>query len=152
MTSLLIAFAFVCLLGFGHALGLAAHSVCLDTRQNRRAEEKARALLRSWLTPQQAKQWDSRKEFYVIGSHTGTRYRIRRGTAMNIDELDSRGRVVTQWCFAPQKGTAEHVISRYSLNRYPTPCSVSIMSNESSTCLNFLRTRLTWLSMVRSST
>jgi hypothetical protein len=21
---------------------------------------------------------------------------------MNIDELDSRGRVVTQWCFAPQ--------------------------------------------------
>jgi hypothetical protein len=102
MTSLLIAFAFVCLLGFGHALGLAAHSVCLDTRQNRRAEEKARALLRSRLTPQQAKQWDSYKEFYVIGSHTGTRYRIRRATAMNIDELNSRGRVVTQWCFAPQ--------------------------------------------------
>jgi hypothetical protein len=102
MTSLLIAFAFVCLLGFGHALGLAAHSVCSDTRQNRRAEEKARALLRSWLTPQQAKQWDSHKEFYVIGSHTGTRYRIRRATAMNIDELNSRGSVVTQWCFAPQ--------------------------------------------------
>ena len=33
-------------------------------------------------------------------SHTGTRYRIRRAIAMNIDELDSRG--VTQWCFAPQ--------------------------------------------------
>jgi hypothetical protein len=92
MTPLLIAFAFVCLLGVGHALCLAAHAVCSDTRQNRRAEEKARALLRSWLTPQQAKQWDSRNEFYVIGSHTGTRYRIRRATAMNVDELDSRGR------------------------------------------------------------
>jgi len=54
------------------------------------------------LTPQQANQWDTRKEFEVIGSHTGTRYRIRRATAMNIDELDSRGKVVTQWCFAPQ--------------------------------------------------
>jgi hypothetical protein len=81
MTSLLIAFAFVCLLGFGHALGLAAHSVCLDTRQNRRAEEKARALLRSWLTPQQAKQWDSRNtqwcfapqgELAVAGPRSGT--------------------------------------------------------------------------------
>ena len=102
MNSLLIAFAFVCLLGLAHALSLAAHGVCTDRRQNRRAEEKARALLRAWLTPQQANQWDSRKEFEVIGSHTGTRYRIRRATAMNIDELDSRGRVVTQWCFAPE--------------------------------------------------
>ena len=51
--------------------------------------------------------WDSHKEFYVIGSHTGTRYRIRRATAMNIDELNSRGRVVTQWCFAPQGELAD---------------------------------------------
>jgi hypothetical protein len=102
MTTLLIAFAFVCLLGLGHALSMAAHAVCTDRRQNRRTEEKARALLRAWLTPQQANQWDSRKEFEVIGSHTGTRYRIRRATAMNVDELDSRGKVVTQWCFGPQ--------------------------------------------------
>jgi hypothetical protein len=54
------------------------------------------------LTPQQAKQWDTEKEFEVVGLHTGTRYRIRRGTTMNIDELDSSGRVATQWCFAPQ--------------------------------------------------
>jgi hypothetical protein len=102
MTSLLIAFAFVCLLGLGHALSLTVFAVSSEGRQNRRAEEKARALLRSWLSPQQVNQWDSRKEFEVIGSHTGTRYRIRRATAMNIDELDSRGRVVTQWCFAPE--------------------------------------------------
>jgi hypothetical protein len=102
MTSLLIAFAFVFLLGLGHALSLTVFAISSDGRQNRRAEEKARALLRSWLSPQQVNQWDSRKEFEVIGSHTGTRYRIRRATAMNIDELDSRGRVVTQWCFAPQ--------------------------------------------------
>lgn len=39
-----------------------------------------------------------------------------------------------------------------SLKRYPTPYSVSIMSKLPSTSLNFLRTRLMWLSMVRSST
>ena len=39
-----------------------------------------------------------------------------------------------------------------SRNRYPTPYSVSIMSKSSSTALNFLRRRLIWLSMVRSST
>jgi len=102
MTSLFIGSAFVGLLALGHVLTLAVFAVSSDGRRNRRAEEKARALLRSWLTPQQAKQWDSRKEFEVIGSHTGTRYRIRRATAMNVDELDSRGRVVTRWCFAPQ--------------------------------------------------
>jgi hypothetical protein len=101
MTALLVAFAFVCLLGW-HALSLAVYAAGSEKQQNRRAEEKARVLLRSWLTPQQAKQWDTEKEFEVVGSHTGTRYRIRRGTAMNIDELDSNGRVGTQWCFAPQ--------------------------------------------------
>ena len=39
-----------------------------------------------------------------------------------------------------------------SLNRYPTPYSVSIISKSSSTALNFFRSRLMWLSMVRSST
>jgi hypothetical protein len=41
-------------------------------------------------------------EFEVVGSHTGTRYRIKRARAMNIDELDLRGRTVARWCFAPQ--------------------------------------------------
>jgi hypothetical protein len=67
------------------------------------AEEKGAALLRSWLSPEQSKMWSSsRKYFHVIGCDTGTRYRIRAGTIMNIDELDCREKAVAQWCFGPQ--------------------------------------------------
>jgi hypothetical protein len=71
-------------------------------RARRPAEKKGIALLRSWLTPEQAKQWDSRGEFDVIGCDTGTRYRIRCGTAMNVHELNSADQTVTQWCIAPE--------------------------------------------------
>jgi hypothetical protein len=55
------------------------------------AQQKALALLRLWLSPEQAAQYNSKKHFDVIGSDTGTRYRIRHGT--NIDQLDSSGDV-----------------------------------------------------------
>ena len=55
------------------------------------AEQKALILLRSWLSPEQAQQYDSQKHFEVIGSDTGMRYRIRHGNAMNIDQLDAAG-------------------------------------------------------------
>jgi hypothetical protein len=87
------------LLGFGHALSL-LFLAC--SQRNKEADEKAVALFRSWLTPEQAKRWVSKKEIEVVGSHTRARYRIRCATAMNIDELDLSGKVVVQWCFAPQ--------------------------------------------------
>jgi hypothetical protein len=43
------------------------------------AEQKAHALLCAWLSPEQAQQYSSQKHFEVIGSDTGTRYRIRHG-------------------------------------------------------------------------
>ena len=64
-------------------------------------EQKALTLLRSWLSPDQARQYDSQKHFDVIGSDTGTRYRIRHGVMMNIDQLDCAGNKVCAWCFAP---------------------------------------------------
>ena len=66
------------------------------------AEQKARALLRAWLSPEQARQYNSQKHFEVIGSDTGTRYRIRHGNAMNIDQLDAAGNKVCGWCFIPE--------------------------------------------------
>jgi hypothetical protein len=68
------------------------------------AEEKGFALLRAWLTPEQATQWDARNEFEVIGCDTGTRYLIRRGMAMNVHQLDCAGRDVARWCFSPEGG------------------------------------------------
>jgi hypothetical protein len=71
-------------------------------RARRPAERRGIVLLRSWLTPEQAEQWDARGDFDVVGSNTGRRYRLTRGTAMNIHELDADGDTVAQWCFAPE--------------------------------------------------
>jgi hypothetical protein len=39
--------------------------------------------------------------FEVRGSHTGKRYRIRRGPNMNIDEVSKEGDLGPVWCFGP---------------------------------------------------
>ena len=75
-------------------------------RAQRPAEQRAIALLRSWLTPDQAAQWDERGDFEVVGCDTGRRYRITRGTAMNVHELDADGTTLAQWCFAPESKLA----------------------------------------------
>jgi hypothetical protein len=65
------------LLGLGCALGLLI-GLAISSRSGwpdrKRAEAKSIALLRSWLTPNQATQWDSHKAFDVVGSDTGARY------------------------------------------------------------------------------
>jgi hypothetical protein len=66
------------------------------------AEVKGIALMRSWLSPEQVEQWDTRQYFEVVGGDTGTRYRITCGTAMNIHQLDAAGNTITQWCFRPE--------------------------------------------------
>jgi hypothetical protein len=48
------------------------------------------------------RQWDSYGHFEVIGSDTGTRYRVRYGRTANIDELDADGKIIAHWCFAPE--------------------------------------------------
>jgi hypothetical protein len=70
------------------------------------AEEKAHALLRAWLSPEQAQQYNSQKQFEVIGSNTGTRYRIRHGSMLNIDQLDPAGKKICTWCVVPEENLA----------------------------------------------
>lgn len=70
------------------------------------AEQKAHALLRAWLSPEQAQQHNSQRHFEVIGSDTGKRYRIRHGRMINIDQLDSAGNKVCVWCFVPEGNLA----------------------------------------------
>jgi hypothetical protein len=70
------------------------------------AQQRALTLLRLWLSPEQAAQYNSKKHFDVIGSDTGTRYRIRYGQITNIDQLDSAGDKVCAWCFVPEGNLA----------------------------------------------
>jgi len=73
---------------------------------SKRVERKAVTLLQLWLSPEQAEQYSSHGHFEVVGSDTGTRYRIRHGRMMNIDQLDSAGNKVCEWCFAPKRNLA----------------------------------------------
>jgi hypothetical protein len=73
---------------------------------SKRVERKAVTLLQLWLSPEQAEQYSSHGHFEVVGSDTGTRYRIRHGRMMNIDQLDSAGNKVCEWCFAPKGNLA----------------------------------------------
>jgi hypothetical protein len=89
-------------------VGLLLPVLAVDYRVNRpsrarkQAEERGIALLRSWLTPEQDRQWAVRRYFEVVGCDSGTRYRITRGTVMNIHQLNPEGRKVAEWCFAPE--------------------------------------------------
>jgi hypothetical protein len=103
-TFLFFASAFIFSVGLGFGFGvLTGLAITACTREDQvGAEEKGISLLRSWLSPEQAELWDSDRHFYVVGSDTGARYRIRSGTAMNVEELDLSGKTIVRWCFAPQ--------------------------------------------------
>jgi hypothetical protein len=64
-------------------------------------ERRSHRLLRSWLSAEQRAQYDKTGHFEVVGCHSGRRYLIRHGTALNIIEKDENGRPVMGWCFVP---------------------------------------------------
>jgi hypothetical protein len=75
-------------------------------RVHLRSEERSRDLLRQWLSPEQAEQYEKTQRFEVVGSDTGKRYRIRHGTAMNIEEIAASGYIARRWCFGPEGAPA----------------------------------------------
>ena len=64
-------------------------------------EARALTLLKEWLSPKQRTSYDRFRYFDVVGSDTGTRYRIHHGTQTNIEELSNTGHHVCKWCFVP---------------------------------------------------
>jgi hypothetical protein len=66
------------------------------------AERRGRELLMKWLTPAQRASYERDKAFEVTGCDSGTRYRIRHGTQMNVEQLDEAGWRVCGWCFLPE--------------------------------------------------
>lgn len=76
--------------------GSGARAIHLET------ELRALTLLREWLSPRQRACYERFRYFDVVGSDTGTRYRIHHGTQTNIDELDRTGDLVCKWCFVPE--------------------------------------------------
>lgn len=64
-------------------------------------EARALTLLKEWLSPKQRACYERFRYFDVVGSDTGTRYRIHHGTQTNIEELSNTGHHVCKWCFVP---------------------------------------------------
>jgi hypothetical protein len=66
------------------------------------AGERAIQLLTGNLSPAQREQYEMGAYFDVTGGDTGTRYRIRHGCQMNVEELDHKGRLHRLLCFMPE--------------------------------------------------
>ncbi|WGD54977.1 hypothetical protein QA641_14300 [Bradyrhizobium sp. CB1650] len=64
-------------------------------------EGRSLRLLREWLSPAQREQFARKGYFEVIGSDSGTRYRIHAGASVNVGEIDERGRLHVGLCFMP---------------------------------------------------
>jgi hypothetical protein len=65
-------------------------------------EARGTKLLREWLSPEQLRCFDRHDHFDVTGSETATRYRIHRGTAVNIEQIGENGRTLCAWCVVPE--------------------------------------------------
>jgi hypothetical protein len=57
--------------------------------------------MREWLSPHQRAEFDDSGAFEVVGCHSGKRYRIYRGTAQNVFEMDDAGQFKVGLCFTP---------------------------------------------------
>jgi hypothetical protein len=80
---------------------LVASARVMSGAERRAAAKRGRRLLDEHLSPLQRQQLAKDGSFEVIGGTTGRRYRIRPGSALNVDELDESGLRVCSWCFAP---------------------------------------------------
>ena len=58
-------------------------------------------LLKNWLRPTQLQSYEKFGYFDVIGSDSGTIYRIHHGQQANVEQLDHVGQPVCAWCFVP---------------------------------------------------
>ena len=54
-----------------------------------------------WLSSEQRADFDRSGCFEVVGCHRGKRYRIYRGTAQNVFEIDDAGELKLGLCFIP---------------------------------------------------
>lgn len=69
--------------------------------ERRAAQERARTLLLSALTPEQRTQYETREHF-TVDTPDGRRFRIQQGRSMNVEELGPDGRVLARYCAHPR--------------------------------------------------
>jgi hypothetical protein len=83
---------------------VALMSVAIAQNNCRRsvASKRGLELLKANLTPSQLNDFLTYRCFDVRGGTSGTTYRIRLAGAMNVEEVDHRGRCTRRLCFLPE--------------------------------------------------
>ena len=66
------------------------------------ARHRSIEVLKENLSAAQRRQYERYHYFDVIGGSTGTRYRIRHGYQMNVQQFDRRGQRLRMLCFMPK--------------------------------------------------
>jgi hypothetical protein len=66
------------------------------------ASKRGLKLLKANLTADQLNDFLTYRCFDVVGGWSGTTYRIRLAGAMNVEEVDQRGRCTRRLCFLPE--------------------------------------------------
>jgi hypothetical protein len=79
-------------------------SVAIAMRDGRRsvAYQRGLELLKANLTASQLNDFLTYRCFDVVGGGSGSTYRIRLAGALNVEELDQRGRSTRRLCFLPE--------------------------------------------------
>ena len=102
LTSTTVSVLLICAL-----LAVAFHGAEVRTRRGDRMarlskpEQRADALLKEWLSPEQRSTLHKYGFFEVRGSHTAKCYRIHCRRNMNIYEVGTGQTQVAIWCFGP---------------------------------------------------
>jgi hypothetical protein len=65
-------------------------------------DEKAEALLKSWLSKSQLARYKKKGWFEVVGNVTGQRYRIHKGSISNVELIDAAGEKAGRICVVPR--------------------------------------------------
>ena len=55
--------------------------------------------MKDWLSPERFTSYGQHRHFDVVGSDSGTVFRIHHGTQTSVVELDNTGQPVCKWCF-----------------------------------------------------
>ena len=77
-------------------------SECMGDDRRSSAYQRGLELLKANLTADQLNDFLTYRCFDVVGASSGTTYRIRLAGAMNVEEVDQRGRCTRRLCFLPE--------------------------------------------------
>jgi hypothetical protein len=83
-------------------VSLVSDAIAINDGHRSVASKRGLELLKANLTADQLNDFLTYRCFDVVGGSSGTTYRIRLAGAMNVEEVNPRGRCIRRLCFVPE--------------------------------------------------